>query len=514
MIRTGAQYLAGLRDGRQVYVDGVLSDDVTTTPGVCEMAHTVARMFDYQHDPEYAPIFTMEGLDGDVRSASWMRPQSVEDLQRRMQLTQTVARLSGGMFGRMPEYVPLFFLGMLDQKAAFSEGKQHFVDNIERIYEHLAGNDLTISHAFVDMQTDPAIPVDETPIARITRKDEDGIYVNGIKGIATFAPQSDEILIGAFPRVGLQPHHVMYFSVPVATKGLKVVAREAYVLGNEYDHPGCRFGDENDAIVILEDVFVPWERVFQAECDPSFANRTFPLITEWAHWSILCRLAAKAEILVGVFSALPEALGRSARPDAQEKLGEMERYLITLRSFIDAAAYRGQRTPGGHFMPDPGIVTAGRCYSVEHYPRLVDALVQLSGQAFMVVPTKGTLDSPDVGAEITAMFESPTVSADERVRLTRFAADLTVSSYGGRQTLFEIFNATGVATIRSQLMGRFDLDPYKGIAKATAGLGSLEDAEQALRAHADRGYFAEPSVYDNVGTAYASSYKDHRKAKA
>ncbi len=60
MIRTGEQYLAGLRDGRQVYVDGVLADDVTTTPGVCEMARTVARMFDYQHDPEYAPIFTME----------------------------------------------------------------------------------------------------------------------------------------------------------------------------------------------------------------------------------------------------------------------------------------------------------------------------------------------------------------------------------------------------------------------------------------------------------------------
>ena len=504
MIRTGQQYLAGLRDGREVYVDGQRVDDVTVTEGLSGMAHTVAAMYDRQHDPEYAPIFTMEGPDGDVRSLAWLRPQNVHDLQRRQLFTQTVARLSGGMFGRMPEYVPLFFLGMLDQRAAFSEGKQHYVDNIQRIYEHLASNDLTISHGFVDMQVDPAIDLDDTLIPRITRKDDDGIYVDGVKGIATFAPQSDEIMIGTFPRPGLKPHHVMYFSVPVATKGLRVVAREAYGLGNGFDHPVSRFGDENDAIVILDDVFVPWERVFQCECDPGFANRTFPLITEWAHWSILCRLAAKAEIMVGLFAALPEVLGRAQRPDAIEKLGEMERYLITLRSFIDAAAYRGQHTPGGHFMPDPGIVTAGRCYSVEHYPRLVDSLVQFSGQAFMVVPTKGTLDSPVVGGPVREMFTSNASSAEERVRLTRYAADLTSSSFGGRQTLFEIFNATGVATIRSQLMGRFELDPYKDIARATAGLGDLEAAERALRAHASSGFFAEPSKYDSVGGAYDS----------
>ena len=73
MIRTGEQYLAGLRDGREVYLDGKLVEDVTKAEGVAEMAHTVAAMFDRQHDPEYAPIFTMEGPDGDVRSAAWIR---------------------------------------------------------------------------------------------------------------------------------------------------------------------------------------------------------------------------------------------------------------------------------------------------------------------------------------------------------------------------------------------------------------------------------------------------------
>ena len=189
----------------------------------------------------------------------------------------------------------------------------------------------------------------------------------------------------------------MYFSVPLTAPGLQVVARQPYGVGSVFDHPVNAYGDENDSMLILNEVSVPWEQVFQVNVDASFAARVFPLITEWAHWSILCRLAAKSEMLTGIFAALPEMLGRADRPDAREALGEMERYLITLRAFIDAAAVRGDRTLSGHFMPDPGVVTAGRCYSVEHYPRMIRTLVELMGQAFMTVPSEGSFASDAVG---------------------------------------------------------------------------------------------------------------------
>jgi aromatic ring hydroxylase len=512
MIRTGADYLTGIRDDRIVYLDGDRVGDVTATPGLAEMAHTVARLFDLQHSERYAEVFTFETEEGETRSRAWFRPRNRAELGQRQLYTQTMARLTGGLFGRLPEYVPLFVLGLLDQKEAFSAGNVRYRENIERYFEQAASADLALSHAFVDIQVDPTTDLDSTRMPRVVRRTEDGIVVDGTKSIATFAPQSDEILVGTFPRPGLRPHHVMYFSLPLATPGLSVVARPPYGMGSTFDHPTSRLGDENDSMLIMREVFVPWERVFQVDVESTFAARVFPLITEWAHWSILCRLAAKAEMLTGLMAALPEMLGRAERPDAKEALGEMERYLITLRAFIDAAAARGRQTVGGHFMPDPSVVTAGRCYSVEHYPRLIRTLQELMGQAFMTVPTEGSFASTEIGPELTAIYETSRYPALDRARVTRLAFDIAVDTYGGRQTLFEIFNATGIATIRAQLMARFDTTSYKQLAFATAGIGEVEEAETAVRAHAGASPFAD-DVYDTVGAAYESSYARHGEAR-
>jgi 4-hydroxyphenylacetate 3-monooxygenase len=505
-LRTGEQYLSGLRDGRQVYLDGQLVKDVTTEPGLGELAHTVARLYDMQHDGPYAELFAFETPEGARRSRAWFQPRSLSALQVRQRYTQTQARLTGGMFGRLPEYVPLFHLGMLDVKEAFAAGSTRYLKNIEQYFEESASLDRSLSHAFVDLQNDPSQDLDETPVLRVVRESESGIVVNGVKSIGTFIAQSDHCLVGAFPRPGLHDHHIVYFSVPVAAPGVKVIARSPHAThGTEFDNPVIRLGDENDAILVLQEVEIPWERVFQYGEGPAFASRTFPLITEWAHWSILARLAAKAEVVVGLFAALPEMLGRDKRADAQEALGEAIRYLYTLRSFLESAATRGHMTAGGHFLPNPDIVTAGRCYGVEHYRRIMGMLVDLAGQGFINAPTQGALDSPEIGGILRDIFTSPKADAYERVRLTRFAQNLTVDGFGGRQTLFEIFNATGTATIRAQLMARFDTTPYKDLAQAIATGSDAGQAIDRIEARWAASAADDLSVYDRVGDAYKSA---------
>jgi 4-hydroxyphenylacetate 3-monooxygenase len=503
-LRTGQQYLEGLRDGRKVYLNGELVEDVTATPGLGELAHTVARLYDMQHEGVHADLFAFDTPEGDRRSRAWWQPRSQSDLRLRQRYTQTQGRLTGGMFGRLPEYVPLFHLGMLDVKDAFAAGDPRYLSNIERYFEEAASADRSLSHAFVDLQSDPSQDLDTTPILRVVRESESGIVVNGVKSIGTFIAQSDECLVGAFPRPGLKNHHIAYFSVPVNAPGVKVIARSPHAIhGSVFDNPVIRLGDENDAILVLDEVEVPWERVFQYGQDASFASRTFPLITEWAHWSILVRLATKAEVIVGLFAALPEMLGRDKRPDAQEWLGEVIRYLFTLRSFLEAAAVRGHLTGSGHFMPNPDIVTAGRCYGVEHYRRVMGGLVDLMGQGFINAPTEAALTSPEIGGVLREMFDSPKADAYERVRLTRFAQNLTVDGFGGRQMLFEIFNATGTATIRAQLIARFDTTPYKDLARAIATGKDLETAIERIESgwtDTDDG-----STYDRVGVAYQAA---------
>src|SRR5262249_59237257 len=47
---TGAEYLASLRDGRDVYIYGERVDDVTTHPAFRNAARSIARLYDALHD--------------------------------------------------------------------------------------------------------------------------------------------------------------------------------------------------------------------------------------------------------------------------------------------------------------------------------------------------------------------------------------------------------------------------------------------------------------------------------
>ena len=46
------QYLASLRDGREVYINGERIADVTTHPSMRNSARSLARLYDALHDPK------------------------------------------------------------------------------------------------------------------------------------------------------------------------------------------------------------------------------------------------------------------------------------------------------------------------------------------------------------------------------------------------------------------------------------------------------------------------------
>ena len=50
-VRTGAQFLKGLQDDREVWLEGERVEDVTTHPKLARMAQTLASVYDLQHDP-------------------------------------------------------------------------------------------------------------------------------------------------------------------------------------------------------------------------------------------------------------------------------------------------------------------------------------------------------------------------------------------------------------------------------------------------------------------------------
>jgi len=52
MIRTGAQYIQSIRDGREVFINGERVEDVAKHPMFKPLVDIRARIYDMQHDPQ------------------------------------------------------------------------------------------------------------------------------------------------------------------------------------------------------------------------------------------------------------------------------------------------------------------------------------------------------------------------------------------------------------------------------------------------------------------------------
>ena len=85
--RSGAEYLAGLRDGREIWFGGERVASCRTTRFSDAWRARLAELYDLQWDPAYQPRLTYPSpTSGDLVSLAFLQPRSRDDLVRRREM--------------------------------------------------------------------------------------------------------------------------------------------------------------------------------------------------------------------------------------------------------------------------------------------------------------------------------------------------------------------------------------------------------------------------------------------
>ena len=148
-VRSGREFLEGLRDDREVWLEGERVADVTTHPKLSRMAKTLAGVYDLQHHPDTRDLMAFESpISGDPISLSYLIPHSVDDLIRRRKALEVTARSSFGMLGRTPDYVNIIVAAMRQMADVYGENDTRYRDNVINYYEYVSENDLCLTHTF------------------------------------------------------------------------------------------------------------------------------------------------------------------------------------------------------------------------------------------------------------------------------------------------------------------------------------------------------------------------------
>jgi 4-hydroxyphenylacetate 3-monooxygenase len=250
-------------------------------------------------------------------------------------------------------------------------------------------------------------------------------------------------------------------ALPCDAPGLRFQCRESFDYGRSpVDHPlGSRF-EEMDAVVIFDDVRVPWDRVFLLR-DVDRCNRAFAAtgaVAFMAH-QVVTKNVAKTEFVLGVASLIVDTIAIEGFQHVQEKIAEIIITLEAMRAFLVASEVEAQPNRWGVLQPAWPPLDAARNLYVRAYPRLVEILQQLGASGFMAIPTEKDLRGP-MGPVIRRYYQAARAEAADRIKLFRLAWDIALSAFGSRQVLYERFFFGDPVRMAGAMFQSYDRRPY------------------------------------------------------
>lgn len=443
MLRNGRDYLASLRDGRRIRLGSELVTDVTTHPAFRNTAQSFARIYDLKRSAEHADYMSYEE-DGQRYSAWFKVPKSKEDLQLRAEAHRRVAEWSCGLLGRSMDHVPSFIAGMSMKPELFDANRDGFGQNIASYLDYLRKEDLFACYLVLTPQTSRGVAGPAKANFRIVGEYDGGIIVSGQKMLGTSAVFSHEAWIGSMIPLGPdQVEEAVTFALPINAPGVELWVRKSFELNarNRIDNYFSSQFDESDAVMIFNDVKVPWERVFCYRDIPLMRDMYFKtpahmLGNHQSNW----RFAEKLKLINGIAHQAADYGGLLGVPAIQQTLGRLAAGEATLLGLLSAQVDQFQSLPTGHVHVNNRFLYAALQWCARSYHEIAEDVRLLLGAGPFTIPADASiLEDGEANDIFEANWKLPGASADERYRFVRMAWDLLGSDYAGRHQQYERF---------------------------------------------------------------------------
>ncbi|HYU14584.1 MAG TPA: 4-hydroxyphenylacetate 3-hydroxylase N-terminal domain-containing protein [Candidatus Acidoferrum sp.] len=451
MTRTGAEYIASIRDSRTVYINGERVADVTEHPAFRGAVRSIAQLYDLSASPEHRETMTFPSpATGEPVNKCFLLPRTPEDLAARRRAHRLWADATFGMMGRSPDHVPGFITGFALRPDLFARDGQRFADNVLGYHAWLRDKDLYAAYVIIPPHIDRSRPAhqqeDPQLYAGVVEERRDGIVVSGAQMLGTGGAIANEMFMSCIVPLGPgDENYAISIAVPIASPGLRMIVRRPYAESatSVYDYPLSSRFDETDALVVFDRVFVPWERVFVYK-NLALTRAQFydtPAHVLGNHQAQI-RFASKAQFVAGLALRIAESIGVEKTPQTQTMLGELASYCAMASGLVLAAEAECVHDPRGFVYPNPSYLYANNWLQATYYQTMLTYLRELAGGGLLQVPSsyKDYLN-PEIAADLERYVRSPGLKSVERTKLYKLAWDLVGSEFAGRHQQYELFYA-------------------------------------------------------------------------
>lgn len=483
-MKTPQEYIESLRKLKLVvYMFGKRIENVVDDPIIRPSMNAVAMTYSMALNPKYKDLMTATShITGKKINRFTHIHQSIDDLVKKSKMGRLIGSLTGCCFQRCVGMDALNALSMttfdIDAKYGTNYNKR-FLKYLEYVQE----NDLVCDGAMTDPKGDrslaPHKQADPDQFLRVVEERKDGIVVRGAKAHQTGAVNSHEVIV--MPTISMREEDKDYaisFAVPSDTAGI------TYIMGRQscdtrkmergkIDQGNISFGG-HEALIIFDDVFVPWDRVFMYK-EYDFSGQLVEQFASYHRQSYACKVGV-GDVLIGATQTVAEYNGADKASHVKDKIIEMNHLNETLYCGCIACAAEGHREPSGTYYVDTLLANVHK-QNITRFPYEIARLAQdIAGGLVVTCPSEEDLKSPVVGKWVEKYFKGRNdVPTENRIRILRLIENITLGTAAVGYLTESMHGAGSPQAQRIMISRLVNTKEKQKISKRLAGITGNED---------------------------------------
>ena len=409
-LMTPEQFEDSLKEVKpRIFMNGKRVENVLENRNTRTVVEANKASYEWALDPRYKDIMTCYSpLIDDVVNRYTYVSASNEDLVKKAEAGTFTAEMLGTCIYRCVGYDSFHSLASttweMDRDLG-TEYRPRFMEYLKMVQT----KDLSVAGALTEARgsrskktldwKDPYLSL------KIVDKNKDGIVVRGAKINISGAYASHEMVV--LPQAAHfkgEEDYAVAFATPVDAKGITFVCQYTPYsaerdLADDIEELGNPvFGQRETSLVVFDNVFVPWDRVFHC----GEYQYSVKLVTRFARTHRMtcggtCKVGFMNQI-IGASKLIQEYKGLEKAAHINEELAEMVVLRETGRACGMAAAYKGAEEPEGSgvFLPDELMGNVSKLNVCNAFWRVMALAGDIGGGLIVTLPSLKELKNPEV----------------------------------------------------------------------------------------------------------------------
>jgi 4-hydroxybutyryl-CoA dehydratase/vinylacetyl-CoA-Delta-isomerase len=461
-----------------VYMFGKKVENVVDNPIIRPSMNAVAQTYELAHRPEHEDLMVATShITGKKINRFCHIHQSTDDLVKKSKMGRMLGAHMACCFQRCVGMDSLNALSIVTFDIDKKYGTEYYKRFLKYL-EYVQENDLTCDGAMTDPKGDrslaPHQQSDPDLYMHVVEERKDGIVVRGAKAHQTGALNSHEIII--MPTISLREDdrdYAISFALPSDTEGI------IYILGRQscdtrklesgrMDCGNQCYGG-HEALVVFDDVFVPWERIFMYK-EFDFAGQLVEIFAAYHRQSYACKVGV-GDVLIGAAQTIAEYNGVQKASHIRDKIIEMNHLNETLYCGCIACASEGHKEPSGTYAVNTLLANVHK-QNVTRFPYEISRLAQdVAGGLMVTLPSEEDFRSAEVGKWVEKYYRaSAGVPTENRMRILRLIENLTLGTAAVGYLTESMHGAGSPQAQRIMISRQVNMKEKQRVAKELCGI--------------------------------------------